>query len=49
MRDNAFHTGLGLCPTTPDKDMAAYDALPPMVRAIDADQNSTGGYNGRQD
>lgn len=33
MRDNAFHTGLGLCPTTPDKDMTAYDALPPMVRA----------------
>lgn len=33
MSDNGFHSGLGLCPTTPNKDMAAFDALPPMVRA----------------
>lgn len=33
MSGNTFRTGLGVCPTTPQKDMAAYDALPPMVRA----------------
>ncbi|SPU55896.1 Uncharacterised protein [Brevundimonas vesicularis] len=33
MSGNTFRTGLGVCPTTPQKDMAAFDALPPMVRA----------------
>ncbi|MCG2662885.1 DUF6525 family protein [Brevundimonas sp.] len=34
MSDNGFNRlGLGVCPTTPDADMAAFDALPPLVRA----------------
>ena len=34
MSANGFNGwGLGVCPTTPEADMAAFDALPPAVRA----------------
>lgn len=34
MSRNDFNAlGLGVCPTTVAQDMAAFDALPPMVRA----------------
>jgi len=34
MSENTFNGhNLGVCPTTPERDMAAFDALPPLVRA----------------
>lgn len=34
MSENGFNAlGLGVCPTTPEREMAAFDALPPLVRA----------------